>query len=122
MLVVPDLHFGLLNYSFAIGRGAHFISRARKQQQHGQKIFSWLDNTDLWMARSIRNGVDGVITDDPKWFIELCSQWDNAWIRERAGRWTLRDLIFWLGINIIVWITETVSQLTKGSAAMPAKI
>lgn len=112
MLGVPNLHFGLLNYTFSHGRGAEFILRARDQRQHDQLIFSWSDNADQWMAQSIRNGFDGVITDDPKRFIELYGQWDDARVRKRASRWTLWELAFWLGINIIVWIEETISRLT----------
>ena len=122
MLAVPNLHFGLLNYSFAAGgRDVQFISRARNQQQRGRMIFSWSDNADQWMARSIRNGVDGVITDDPRRFIELCSQWDDARVREGAGRWTLWELVFWMGITINVWVTETIRWLTQGSPDMLAK-
>ncbi|KAI1333961.1 PLC-like phosphodiesterase [Xylariaceae sp. FL0016] len=112
MLEVPGLHFSILNYSFATERGARFRLRARDQ---GRNIFSWSDNTDRWMATSIRNKVDGVITDNPRRFIELCNQWPSSAARQSAYRWTLWEMIFWMGININVWFTETISAITRAS-------
>ncbi|KAK4185840.1 PLC-like phosphodiesterase [Podospora australis] len=107
-----DLHFGLLNYTFAFGhRDRAFLKRARslKTKEEKPMVFSWSDNDDMWMARSICNGVDGVITDDPGRFKELCSQWDDPWVRKQAETWTLWERIFCVGISMNVWIMEVTS-------------
>ncbi|KAI0124126.1 PLC-like phosphodiesterase [Xylariales sp. AK1849] len=113
MLAVPDLHFSLLNYSFATRRGNQFLLKAKN---HARMVFSWSDNAEEWMALSIRNEVNGVITDNPKRFIELCDEWKYEAVRERASRSTIWEISFWAGININVWVTETISNFMQGSA------
>ncbi|KAI1845361.1 hypothetical protein JX266_008456 [Neoarthrinium moseri] len=72
MLPFPNLNFNLYNYSFATPSGSRFRNQAK---EHNRLVFSWSDNEEEWMAASIRNEVDGVITDDPERFLELCDQW-----------------------------------------------
>lgn len=67
------------------------------------------------MARSLRNEVDGVITDDPKRFLELCARWEEEEVRERAGKTTARTVVFWVVINIMAWVAEIVLRLRQGS-------
>lgn len=40
----------------------------------------WTVNERVWMKWSIRKEVDGVITDDPKLFLEICDE-----VREGKG-------------------------------------
>lgn len=48
------------------------MHRARKLKR---KIYVWTVNEEQWMEWSIRKGVDGVITDDPKLFLEVCGRY-----------------------------------------------
>ncbi|KAK8110183.1 glycerophosphoryl diester phosphodiesterase [Apiospora kogelbergensis] len=112
MLPIPGLHMSLLNYSFSTRRGANFRDEATSL---GRKVFSWTDTAPEWMALSVENKVDGVITDDPEGFIRLCAQWKDEEKRRKARKWTMWEAVFWLGINANVWITETMSHLTSNS-------
>ncbi|KAL3481751.1 PLC-like phosphodiesterase [Aspergillus californicus] len=119
---LPDLNFSLFNHGFATRRGSRFRKRAREQSG---MIFSWTDNADEWMALSIRNQVDGVITDDPKRFMELCSHWEGKGeskaVREKASQSTIRQSILWAILNLLVRILEFVSVVTKGSQRSQVK-
>lgn len=44
-------------------------------------IFFWTVNEEVWMKASIRKKVDGVITDDPKKFLEVCKNYDGDRVR-----------------------------------------
>ncbi|KAK8101946.1 PLC-like phosphodiesterase [Apiospora kogelbergensis] len=112
MLPIPGLHMSLLNYSFNTRRGANVRDEATSL---GRKVFSWTDTAPEWMALSVENKVDGVITDDPEGFIRLCAQWKDKETRRKARKWTMWEAVFWLGINANVWITETMSHLTSNS-------
>ncbi|KAK2599164.1 hypothetical protein QQS21_005354 [Conoideocrella luteorostrata] len=121
MLAVHNLNFNLYNYSFATSRGLAFRRRALKQDR---LIFSWSDNTDEWMVRSLENQVDGVITDDPKRFLEVCEQWSspNGKMRDGAGgRLSAKQTILWLIINFLVVVGEVVTGLVRGSPRTQVK-
>lgn len=107
-LPVPNLNFNLFNYSFSTRRGARFI---REAKECDRLIFSWSDNHDEWMALSIRNEVDGVITDDPKRFLELCA---SDVVREKSIRFTFKQTALWVFINFLVLATEIVLFFVKG--------
>lgn len=121
MLPVPHLNFNLYNYSFATSRGSDFLKRAKR---HDRLIISWSDNTDEWMVKSLANEVDGVITDDPKRFLELCGQWSrsNGMMKDVASqRLSAKESILWLIINFMVVVWELVTALIQGSPRTQAK-
>jgi len=41
-----------------------------------RNLFVWTVNEEEWMEWSIRKGVDGVVTDDPKKFLDVCRRWE----------------------------------------------
>ncbi|OTA91042.1 hypothetical protein M434DRAFT_33088 [Hypoxylon sp. CO27-5] len=62
---------GMSESSLAAGSGSRLIPEARKQ---GRLVSSWAIKDDELMGSSIRQELDGVITDDPERFLELCDQ------------------------------------------------
>ncbi|KAK8017684.1 Phosphatidylglycerol phospholipase C [Apiospora rasikravindrae] len=123
MLPVTQLSFNLYNYSFATCRGSKFIKRAKAEDR---LIFSWTDNTDDWMVKSLENEADGVITDDPKRFREVCEQWsssDDSKMQDGAGgrRLSVKQTILWLIINFLVILGEVITGLVKGSPRTQVK-
>ncbi|KAI1129635.1 PLC-like phosphodiesterase [Nemania abortiva] len=122
MLQVPNLNFNLFNYSFATPSGRRFL---REAKQRGRLVFSWSDNQAEWMARSICNEVDAVITDDPKQFLELCGQSSSevttGRIRTIAAKWSVKEIGLWILINFLVWVSETVSGVVRGSPRSQVK-
>ncbi|ORY63029.1 PLC-like phosphodiesterase [Pseudomassariella vexata] len=74
LLPVPNMNFNMLQYSLVGPCGTRFLKDVRKA---GRLVFVWTVNDEAWMEWSIRKGLDGVITDDPKLFLEVCKRRDN---------------------------------------------
>ncbi|CCC12474.1 hypothetical protein SMACR_06553 [Sordaria macrospora] len=72
--VHSDVDFNLMQHMLVGPIGARFISKIRKAQR---KLYIWTVNEERWMEWGIRKGVDGVITDDPKLFLEVCERWSE---------------------------------------------
>jgi phosphatidylglycerol phospholipase C len=72
LLRESDVGFNMLQPSLVGPSGSRFI---RETRQARRNLFVWTVNKDRWMHWSIRKQVDGVITDDPKRFLDVCEQW-----------------------------------------------
>lgn len=72
LLRESDVGFNMLQPSLVGPSGSRFIRETRKARRN---LFVWTVNKERWMHWSIRKGVDGVITDDPKRFLDVCEQW-----------------------------------------------
>ena len=70
----PGVDFNLLQQMLVGPCGAAFLRAARKAERN---VYLWTVNDEQWMEWSIRKGVDAVITDDPKHFLEVCKQWED---------------------------------------------
>ena len=55
--------------------GNRFIKSIRRQPGPHRNLFVWTVNDEEWMEWSIRKQVDGVITDDPKLFLDVCDRY-----------------------------------------------
>lgn len=84
-------------------------------KERSRLVFSWTDNADEWMALSIRNEIDGVITDDPKRFLELCDQKSPKAAQKAKIAVTAKETMLWIVGNFLVLATEIVLWLMKGS-------
>ncbi|KAM7216287.1 glycerophosphoryl diester phosphodiesterase [Rhypophila decipiens] len=67
----PDIDFNILQPTLLGPAGKHFVKKVKKLQR---KLYVWTVNEEHWMEWSIRKKVDGVITDDPKLFLEVCER------------------------------------------------
>ena len=76
-------------------RGTNFIREAKAAER---PIFVWTVNKANMMKWNIRKEMDGVITDDPKKFLEICEEWDAEGVD--TGHVGLRD---WMTI-VFFWI------------------
>ncbi|KAL4883582.1 PLC-like phosphodiesterase [Aspergillus karnatakaensis] len=112
MLEVPNVHLSLFNHGFATNRGSRIRQSAKG---NSRMIFSWSDNEDIWMARSIQNDIDGVITDDPNRFMELCGRWGEEGVRDKASKRTMGQKVQWVLLNVLILVYEVVSLVIKGS-------
>ncbi|KAI0509425.1 PLC-like phosphodiesterase [Xylaria bambusicola] len=117
MLQVPNLNFNLLNYTFATTRGSRFL---REAKQRGRFILSWTNNEAEWMARSLRDEIDAVITDDLKKFLEIRGQ-PRSKEMQLVAKWSVKETSFWILINILAWGFETFSSVMKGSPQAQVK-
>jgi glycerophosphoryl diester phosphodiesterase len=122
-LKVPNVSFNMLQKVLFGPIGANFIKDVKDA---GRQIFIWTVNSDNMMRWGIQKEVDGVITDDPKRFKEICDNWtDNEPIvRPSVAQWLYT---FWLYMLIgaffpgFKWqFPETVDQII-GRKAVRAK-
>ncbi|KAK7989356.1 hemoglobin [Apiospora arundinis] len=74
LLSIPEMNFNMFVYSMVGRRGTRFLRAARDA---GRSVFVWTVNDDDWMRWSIRKGVDGVITDNPERFLQICRDWPD---------------------------------------------
>lgn len=77
----------------------------------------WTVNDVNWMKWAIRKGVDGVITDDPKKYLEVCDDYDGTKIRIS---WTQWGAIFW--VNLLVAVFSVPFRFHYGFQVDVAKI
>ena len=85
-LKVPNVSFNMLQKVLFGPIGANFIKDVRDA---GRQLFIWTVNDDKMMRWGIQKEVDGVVTDDPKRFKEICDNWtDNEPIvRPSVAQW-----------------------------------
>lgn len=74
------MNFNLLQQGLVGPAGGQFIKAIRRAER---KLYVWTVNEEVWMQWSIKKGVDGVITDDPKKFRELCDRYSQR--NEKGG-------------------------------------
>ncbi|KAI1412390.1 PLC-like phosphodiesterase [Hypoxylon sp. FL1857] len=109
---VPNLNLDMLCHTLATRGGSRLIPEARKLDR---LIFSWTIKSDEWMELSIRQGLDGVVTDDPKRFLDFCDQWPKIQARSRFTKLAAKQMAEWLLICFLVLMTEAVNFVVKGS-------
>lgn len=87
-LRVPQISFNILQKVLVWPAGYAFLGDARKDNR---AVFVWTVN-DLGMMRwSIRNQVDGVITDDPVTLARVREMYNGGYCDRE--RWTLGDYV-----------------------------
>ncbi|KAI1808036.1 PLC-like phosphodiesterase [Daldinia bambusicola] len=68
----PTVSVSMLYHALALPVfGARFVRDARRA---GIPLYSWTVNEADRMEWCVRNGLDGVVTDDPKLFLEVCKR------------------------------------------------
>lgn len=72
--------------------GTSFMRDVKKADR---SLFLWTVNDEKNMKWCVSKGVDGVITDDPKKYLDLSSRW--------KGGWAFPSL-YNLGFCIMIWI------------------
>lgn len=77
------VHLNVLQHAL-LYLGPKLITTAHRQQDDpDRQVFIWTPNSPKAMRRAIRLGVDGVITDDPDSFRQLCERWPEEDIPHR---------------------------------------
>lgn len=94
---IPNISFNLLQAVLMTPWGCAFIKKAKTLQR---PIFAWTVNDEKRMRWGIRKELDGVITDDPKLFLEVRDGWHEG-VKERFGIMVWLDV---LRINLFALI------------------
>ncbi|KAH7380452.1 PLC-like phosphodiesterase [Phaeosphaeria sp. MPI-PUGE-AT-0046c] len=72
---VPNVSFNMAQAVLMTPWGKAFI---RKAQCSKRPVYAWTVNDEAKMRWDIRQGLDGVITDDPKLFLEVRKSWHEG--------------------------------------------
>lgn len=101
-LSVPNVSFNMLQKTLIMPFfGASFIRDAKAQ---GRPLYVWTVNEPDLMRWSIDKDLDGVITDDPIQFLEVCDEWEQGKrkIHISWGQWMM---IAWINLMVLVFGT-----------------
>lgn len=82
-------------------------------------VFLWTVNEEKWMKWSINKGVDGVITDDPKKYLEVAEGFDDG---KPLDRMSLRDYHTLAWVNLLVSVFGMIFRLRFGYSIKPEEI
>lgn len=97
---VPNVSFNMLQKVLFGPIGDSFVKDVKKA---GRPIYDWTVNDANLMKWSIQHELDGVITDDPELFNEICDSWKFE--EEKVARVNLYQWLytFWLYMIIMVF-------------------
>ncbi|KAI9819724.1 MAG: hypothetical protein M1832_003958 [Thelocarpon impressellum] len=107
-LKVPNVSFNLLQKVLMGPCGAGFLRDARAADR---AVFVWTVNEDDLMRWSIRKDVDGVITDNPKRFLEICDGYDEQAGSTWLGPVTYLDM---LRIHVLAFVFSLLLRWRYG--------
>ena len=95
-LKVANVSFNMLQKVLLGPVGANFVKEVKDA---GRQLFIWTVNDSNMMIWGIQKEVDGVITDDPRKFKEICDNWtgDEPTARPSIAQWLYT---FWLHMLI----------------------
>jgi glycerophosphoryl diester phosphodiesterase len=96
---LPNVSFNMLLPMLMAPGGKHFLASAKKAQK---PVLAWTVNETRKMKWCIRKQLDGVITDDPKLFLEVCRNFDP--LREKEQGLSFRT---WLDV-LRIWVLATI--------------
>ncbi|CAL3972608.1 hypothetical protein PZA11_004319 [Diplocarpon coronariae] len=89
-LDVPGISFNMFQKMMIGPGGERFMKDVRKA---GRSLFLWTINDDNSMRWCISKQVDGVITDDPKRYLEICKIYNGEKVKISLKQWSTLMLI-----------------------------
>jgi phosphatidylglycerol phospholipase C len=90
--------------------GPSFIRKAHKLDR---PVFAWTVNEDKNMRWCIEKQLDGVISDDPKKFLDVCDRWEE---HPTPVRWTLKEWFNLLKFQVLLGIYFFIFRWRVGAA------
>ncbi|KAK4168820.1 glycerophosphoryl diester phosphodiesterase [Cladorrhinum sp. PSN259] len=104
----PNVNFNLLQQGLVGPVGGQFIKAIRRAER---KLYVWTVNEEAWMEWSIKKGVDGVITDDPKRFKEVLARHSSLRSKESTRGGLVDVKRVGLGKTLKLYATAYIMQL-----------
>jgi hypothetical protein len=100
---VPNISFNLQQAVLMTPWGRALVYKAQRERR---AVYAWTVNDESRMRWFIRHGLDGVITDDPKLFLEVRNSWHEG-TRDGLSIMTRLDLVrvnfFSLLFTLMYW-------------------
>ncbi|KAI9673343.1 MAG: hypothetical protein M1829_004110 [Trizodia sp. TS-e1964] len=93
-LKIPSISFNMLQKILVGPAGTRFLQDAKAA---GRPVYVWTVNEAEMMRWSIRKQVDGVITDNPEHYLDVCRHYDGTKRLERLSLKTYASII-WVNI------------------------
>lgn len=116
---VPNVSFNMLLPMLMAPGGRRFIRDAR--EKHHRQVYGWTVNERDKMEWAIRRNLDGVITDDPQLFLEVCDEFDET----RKEQWPpirIRGYLNVARVYFFVTVMAFLFQKMLRPVASPALI
>lgn len=95
---VPNVGFNMFQKVLVGPYGNSFIKDAKKAKR---AILVWTVDEEQWMLWSIRKQLDGVITNDPKKYLEVCDNYDES---APAPTLSVKSVVAVIWINSIAFL------------------
>jgi glycerophosphoryl diester phosphodiesterase len=108
-LNVPNISFNMLQFSLLGPLGSSFIKSAQKKDR---PVYAWTVNDEKKMQWGIAKGLDGIVTDDPKKFLEVRKKWEMEGTR-KVG-FTLREWVKILQMQVLIFVFGTYMRWKMG--------
>ena len=89
--------------------GSKFLADAKAAER---SMLVWTVNEEQWMRWCIKNKVDGVISDDPKKYLELCEKYDSADSKEPG--FGLKDWALIICFNLLAMLFSWLFRYRYG--------
>ncbi|KAH7041965.1 PLC-like phosphodiesterase [Macrophomina phaseolina] len=110
---VPRISFNMYAPVLVGPVGAAF--RKRAQRLH-RPVFAWTVNKERMMEWSIAKGLDGVVTDEPLKFLEVCKRWEDKSDVKRLDEvegwtwdgWKIWEVLDLLRVQLFIWLLTPV--------------
>jgi phosphatidylglycerol phospholipase C len=98
-LATSNVNFNMSQKTLIGPMGNRFLRDARANKR---AVYDWTVNEVEWMEWSIKKDLDGVITDDPKLFLEICDRYEDELERVNARkRQTTIWRTIWLYLDVL---------------------
>jgi glycerophosphoryl diester phosphodiesterase len=114
--VVPNVSFNILHMALLGPLGSSFITSA---QESDRPVYAWTVNDEKKMQWGISKGLDGIVTDDPKKFLEVRKRWEVDGPKE--VRFTLGEWIKILQMQMLIFVFGFYVRWKLGMNAPIAK-
>lgn len=75
-------------------------------------MFVWTVNEEQWMRWSIKKGVDGVVTDDPKKYLDVCEEYDSA--NPKNVAFGIKDWMLIIWFNLLAMLFSWLFRYRYG--------
>lgn len=100
---VPNIALNMRQEPLRYGRGGRaLLDRCHEQ---GRPVFAWTVNRKTWMRWAVQKGLDAVITDDARLFLEVCRQEEKGQQEGTPGEGVvgLAKGLAW-GMLLMLWL------------------